>query len=558
MKIQTQFRPHRLYSVSFIIVLILIILILPLNILFIDSARRSSDALLNQAEYTLGSISSIYVNDIDMRIERASSYMSDIMSNNDNFQTVRRQEGDEYYKLSKYILAQELIENCGQQNCGDLYFLYSPKLKDFLLVKPTLSVALDTQSISDYIRSNITETYSASWNLTDIDGEPYLIHSGSQNGLYFGSLIRLSDTKEAIAKRLDYDSAVVTFSTLPAAVHTDTDSFLTVTSASERAGLFIIVRIETQEALKDLSVFQRYSFSIALVYLLVIPLLILTLAILLLRPLRAIQYALNQLKEGNQAFRLSDQDTVLYAKEFHEIMLAFNRMADNIHTLTIENYEQQLARQQVELDNLQLTIRPHFLQNTFGILFTLCQMGENEKLGGFILYLSSYFRYIYQGIHQLSPFSAEAEIIRGYIGIASVQHPDSFEIAYDFPEDINDVSVPPLLIHNFIENIMSHALTRGAYLHIVLKLEKRDGQAVFTITDDGIGMPADTVAAINRGESVQDTGRVHVGLSNSWQRLEKIYHGKAGMQITSAPGKGTSVTIRIPLLPSDNSTHEHE
>lgn len=545
-----KFHTHRLYSVSFIIVLILIILILPLNILFIDSAGRSSDALLNQSEYTLSSITSIYINELDARIDRATLYLTDIMENNPYYQTMLLQRGDEYYKISKYILAQELIENSQQRNGGDLYFVYAPELSDLLLVKPVSLTSSDLNPIADYIRENIAATHSAAWNLIELDGTSWLIHSSFRDNIYIGSLIRLETTREQIVKQLDYSSASVDFSSLPIPSRMDDDEYLAVTVASERAGLYTLTHIEKQEALRDLSIFQRYSLLIALIYLLVIPLLLLALGMLLLRPLRSIQYALNQLKEGKQDFRLPvENNPVFGAKEFREIVVSFNRMADSIQQLTIENYEQQLARQQVELDNLQLTIRPHFLQNTFGILFTLCQMGENEQLGHFILYLSSYFRYIYQGVHQLTPFSSELEIIHGYVEIAHVQHPNSFEIRYELPEYVGDVSVPPLLIHNFIENIMSHALRRGAYLHILLRLEKQDGQAIFTITDDGVGMSAETTATINRGEAVQDARRVHVGLSNSWQRLDKIYHGRAGMHVTSAPGKGSTFRIWMPLDP---------
>ena len=557
MAVRTPLRPHRLYSVSFLFILILIILILPLNILFIDSAGRSSDALLNQAEYTLGSISSVYINQIDARLKRTSVYLDDIMTNDANFQTVLKQSGDEYYKLSKYMLAQKLIDNSSQQNYGDLYFLFSPKLDDLMLLKPVTLTNLNMQAFSEYIHHHAEKTHSTSWNLIEVDDEPYLIRSSYRSGMYIGSLLRLSGIRDAIAERLDYATASVAFSALPDN-STDEDTFLTVTAASEEAGLFIIIRIETQEALKHLSVFQRYSLWIALFYLLLIPLLLLALGILLLRPLRSILNALNQLKEGRQEYRLPVETRIFNTKEFHGIAVAFNRMADSIHKLTIENYEQQLARQQVELDNLQLTIRPHFLQNTFGILFTLCQMGENDQLGHFILYLSSYFRYIYQGLHQLTPFRQELEIIRGYIEIARVQHPDSFEISYEISEGLSDICVPPLLVHNFIENIMSHALKHGTYLHILLRLEKEKDQAVFTVADDGIGMSAEAVAAVNRGEAVRDDGRIHVGLYNSFQRLEKIYHGRARMHVASSPGSGTSVEIRIPLAPDQNASDDSE
>ena len=238
------------------------------------------------------------------------------MTNDANFQTVLKQSGDEYYKLSKYMLAQKLIDNSSQQNYGDLYFLFSPKLDDLMLLKPVTLTNLNMQAFSEYIHHHAEKTHSVSWNLIKVDDEPYLIRSSYRSGMYIGSLLRLSGIRDAIAERLDYATASVAFSALPDN-STDEDTFLTVTAASEEAGLFIIIRIEIQEALKHLSVFQRYSLWIALFYLLLIPLLLLALAVLLLRPLRSILNALNQLKEGRQEYRLPVETRIFNTKEFH-------------------------------------------------------------------------------------------------------------------------------------------------------------------------------------------------------------------------------------------------
>lgn len=533
----------KFHSVSFYIFLLLFILILPLNILFIDSAKRSSDALLRQAEYSVNSILSIYTKDIDSKIDKTSAFLADIIQNNSSCQTILHQTGDDIYQLNKFILAQQFIDSSFQQNAGDVYFMYSPKLSDILVMKRNEFSPIANAPIAGWVRENIDITHTSDWQLVTIDTRPYLIHSNYTNGMYIGALIRLTPYMEQIEKSIDYPTTGISFyQNAPE----ETPALLTVAASPEYASAYLCATISRQDILSGLSFFQRYSFSIALFYLLLIPLLFFALGVLLLRPLRTIVHALTQLESGNQDFRISDSRTSFLSREFMAVMVSFNHMANSIHRLTIENYEQQLTRQQVELDNLQLTIRPHFLQNTFGILFTLCQMGENEQLGHFILYLSDYFRYIYQGVHQLAAFPMELSIIKGYLELASVQHPGGFEIAYELPDNLDDVMVPPLLIHNFIENIMSHALVHGRCLHILLRMEWQNNNAVFTITDDGIGMAEQTVLAINEGKTVSDHDRVHVGLSNSYQRLEKIYHGAAGMHLTSAPGAGTSIQIWIP------------
>lgn len=68
------------------------------------------------------------------------------------------------------------------------------------------------------------------------------------------------------------------------------------------------------------------------------------------------------------------------APEFLNINETFNTMADNIHQLKIEKYEAELRRQKMELRNLQLQIRPHFLLNTFNLMYSLSQLDDRENL----------------------------------------------------------------------------------------------------------------------------------------------------------------------------------
>ena len=87
-------------------------------------------------------------------------------------------------------------------------------------------------------------------------------------------------------------------------------------------------------------------------------------------------------------------------------------MADNIKRLKIEKYEARLWRQKMELRNLQLQIRPHFLLNTFNLMYSLSQMDDRENLENTILYMADYFRYIFRSNQDLESFSLELNLIK--------------------------------------------------------------------------------------------------------------------------------------------------
>lgn len=96
-------------------------------------------------------------------------------------------------------------------------------------------------------------------------------------------------------------------------------------------------------------------------------------------------------------------------------------MADRLKTLKIENYEKELARQRMELRNLQLQIRPHFLMNMFNLLYSFAQIENYQSIQKLALYLSDYFRHIFQNGKDLQPFEREFMLIQKYLEISELR-----------------------------------------------------------------------------------------------------------------------------------------
>ena len=105
--------------------------------------------------------------------------------------------------------------------------------------------------------------------------------------------------------------------------------------------------------------------------------------------------------------------------------------------------------------------------------------------------------------------------------------------------------MPPLLLHNFVENVFKHAMRLGEDIHIRISARLEAAMAAFTIEDDGAGMDPATVRQLNGGSFGAGTNE-HIGLQNSLRRLETVYGRKGLLWVDSAPGEGTRFTIRIP------------
>lgn len=546
-KLQSRINKVDTPSIQIIVACVLIITILPMNLLYIHAARRSVRALISQAENAAQSLLTITAVDIAEQVTRTDLYMSDVIESNAHYAALSQQQTLEAYRVSKFFLAQNLIDNTTYESAGDTYFVYSEDWEETLIARPgRLVQELSYQDLNQFVAEYIRANKASTWHLTRIADRPYLMCCQYWNGIYFGALISLAERETDLLEGLSYDSATVRYVEDPEkAVEDEKDGRLVCVSnrVTSHADLYIVWEAAEADVIQELSFLQRYSYSIALGYLVLIPLLLLLLGILLIQPIQILLHAISEVGNGNTSYRVGQHRV---AREYRQVYASYDHTLDTLQDLKIRNYEIALEKQQTELQNLQLMIRPHFLQNTLGLLYTLSQMEETAALGRTILYLSDYFRHIYRS-NDLIPFTTELELIKGYLAMSEVQFPGTFEIHYEIDPALENIKVPPLLIHNFIENVISHASRKGDYLVIALRLHRRDEMAVFEIQDNGIGIPAGTLEEINQGHPIRDQKRLHIGVYNAWKRLEIIYQGRASLHYDSIILEGTTVTVQIPI-----------
>ena len=66
--------------------------------------------------------------------------------------------------------------------------------------------------------------------------------------------------------------------------------------------------------------------------------------------------------------------------EFEFLGNTFNIMAEQIKTLKIDVYQEQLRVKQGELKQLQAQINPHFYMNSLNIIYNLAALGDTESV----------------------------------------------------------------------------------------------------------------------------------------------------------------------------------
>ena len=120
---------------------------------------------------------------------------------------------------------------------------------------------------------------------------------------------------------------------------------------------------------------------------------------------------------------------------------------------------------------------------------------------------------------------------------------------YDQDPEIDLIRMPPLLIHNFVENAVKYGVRQKEVLHIQIIGKYEDRKVIFEIRDDGNGMAEEMLQRnqkMFRGEYKPQNQSEHLGLYNSLKRLKYFYGETAGIEVESERGKGTVFRIYFP------------
>ncbi|MCC8103754.1 MAG: histidine kinase [Clostridiales bacterium] len=513
------------------------VLVLPLNII----SLIISNIMINDARVTIQNSINATVNTYAESIEQ-TAYNTDYLlyylvnKNTDCVSMFSTDDLTEYY-VSKTSVATYISNYSSNVNVAGVFYFYRSDLDEYTLYSN------DYRIYREYLRENNyfmdAENQNASWHLVEINGSVYLARNLNSGSMYYGAFLKLEDVLDGIEDYLDYPVSDIWYTE----EYPDVGSWKNSTIWCERAGIYLTLIFERTVFTENIAMWRYILVGLVIFYVFLTPVLFLYTRKWLIIPLRELNDAHHHLETGDEGWRIR---TTAGSREFQNAYDSFNRMADGIQNLRLENTNKELAYKQMLLDNLQLQIRPHFLLNCFNLLYSMIQTKKNEGAEKMILYLSQYFRYLFQYSSSLELFPKEYDLIEKYIEISGYEHPGEFTFQSEFDPEISMVRVPPLLFHNFIENIFAHALVHGRVVHIQLSGFYEEGVVTFRIADDGSGVGKEEVERINSGNFPDYQRGRHVGLRNSIKRLQFFYHNEATVRVESAPDEGTMFIITFP------------
>lgn len=263
------------------------------------------------------------------------------------------------------------------------------------------------------------------------------------------------------------------------------------------------------------------------------------------KPLNILLKSFKKVEEGDLTINIEHH----HNDEFRYLYRSFDKMVENLGAQIDQVYKQKILTQNAELKQLQVQINPHFLYNSFFILYSITKAGDYDTVLSFLQQLGSYFKYITRSAKDEVQLYREVEHARTYANIQALRFSNRITIQFDeLPDKFRDIIVPRLIIQPLIENSFKYGLedkVSNGLLYV--RFSETDNCFNIIIEDNGDGMNKKGLAYLKEILSDKQYEAEVTGIINIHRRLQLKFGENSGLDITNSELGGFKVVINIEL-----------
>ncbi|QNK59617.1 sensor histidine kinase [Paenibacillus sp. PAMC21692] len=574
------------YSIRTILIAGFLAVMLPTLLFMMINHFYSRDIVRDKVTETYSNTLDIFVGQTDDNLDEITNYLLKMsILDVDVGMLMSFPTNDDMYTLTKIRIDTKLKRDVDIYNVIDSVFLYHEQ--DIIM-----GTNSEYNSMKDIIQTHMGERTASSASITDdvsrrwevrfdqrMPGGFFLLNSIEVNaGLHVGALIRLKDINESLLtqwndgvigdtgiwlreedrlkKRLTeneppVDAGATRITDVSYQTLSSSDngkSYLVMNRPSRVVPVAYQVIVPEQALLKELSFFRNVALFAPIGLVLILSLYLIFIRKMLFKPLQELIFGMRKISLGMLDVRLKRGKTI----EFEFLGETFNKMAEQIKTLKIDVYEEQLRVKQGELRQLQSQINPHFYMNSLNIIYNLAALNDTESVKKMSLHLADYFRFIMRSNSDTITIREELSHIGNYITIQQIRFPDKLACAIKADEEVTKLPIPALTLQPFVENAIIHGFKnrrKTFHISITAAIGEREGQPALTLTvaDNGTGYDEAVLEQLRQKRYVPQGDSGGLGIMNVIDRLSILYGDRCSIEFGNNADGGAVVTISIPL-----------
>ncbi len=266
----------------------------------------------------------------------------------------------------------------------------------------------------------------------------------------------------------------------------------------------------------------------------------------MVRPLKKLTETMRRIREGDTRLRVENLGT----DEIEEMGDTFNKMLDEMEGLIAREYRTELLLNQMEYKALQSQINPHFLYNTLDTMSSIAELQNCPVVSNLSQALSHVFRYSLDMKHPMSTVEKEILHLKSYLYVMNVRMSNQVQYKMHMEPETLKMHLPRLTIQPLVENAIKHGIRNARGEKIIrVQVETEEGILKIQVRDSGEGFDARELnAQLMKNELNHVEEGSSIGLHNINARIRLLYGDNYGVQVESAPGRGTCVSVTMPQM----------
>ena len=364
----------------------------------------------------------------------------------------------------------------------------------------------------------------------------------SDGGIFMGAVLDEADINDVFRQVLDDEKADIQLIWNPGETTENSEADLSISSQMFPLQLNYFDVKSTQD--QFVQTVTRLSMIFVICGVLNLIVFIIIWYVKTYRPLHLLLIdAFSHTESGDLHYRI----TTTPDSPFASIYASYNHMMEKMEAYVENDLKRQVLVNRANLKQLQAQINPHFIYNSYYVLYRLIKKGDRDISIQLAENLGQFFQYITRNAEDEKRLCDEVEHARSYASIQKIRFRDMLDVEIDpAPEEIANVYVPRLILQPVLENAFKYAYeTVCESMRLYLHFEVQSPYQFQILVENSGNVSDDTVKMIREKLANTDPRMETTALVNIHRRLKIYFQQSSGLEVERSSLGGLLIRMKI-------------
>lgn len=364
----------------------------------------------------------------------------------------------------------------------------------------------------------------------------------SDGGIFMGAVLDEADINDVFRQVLDDEKADIQLIWNPGETTQNSEADLSISSQMFPLQLNYFDVKSTQD--QFVQTVTRLSMIFVICGVLNLIVFIVIWYVKTYRPLHLLLIdAFSHTESGDLHYRI----TTTPDSPFASIYASYNHMMEKMEAYVENDLKRQVLVNRANLKQLQAQISPHFIYNSYYVLYRLIKKGDRDISIQLAENLGQFFQYITRNAEDEKRLCDEVEHARSYASIQKIRFRDMLDVEIEpAPEEIANVYVPRLILQPVLENAFKYAYeTVCESMRLYLHFEVQSPYQFQILVENSGNVSDDTVKMIREKLANTDPRMETTALVNIHRRLKIYFQQSSGLEVERSSLGGLLIRMKI-------------